>query len=167
VVTGYDKGKQMRVGGDVLWLEVRLCGQILREKLIGRDWRYFADLYAVYREVVLLLPEVPQASTESSLLSAVTVACGLAAADRVVMAITRNQETIRKYRREIRVAHAKLPSRLVWGKLFPADAPPSPVAVEPRQRKPGFRYPSMFRAGCSIPWRSAIGGQQPRFVHTP
>ena len=116
VVSAYDKAKQLRVEGDVLRIETRLCGRVLRGRLGGRDWQNFADLYSVYREVVLSLPEVPKANTEHSLLTALTVGCGVDAAERVLMMIHRNTETIRKYRREIRIAAASLPSTLNWAR---------------------------------------------------
>jgi hypothetical protein len=158
MVSAYDKAKQLRVEGDVLRIEVRLCGKVFRKRLGHRDWRNFADLYAVYREVILSLPTLPKASTEHSMLTALTMCSGPEMAEQVVMVITRNKETIRKYRREIRLAQAKLPSSLVWADIFPAAAPPAPVSIEPHRRKVNFSYPARFRAGCSGSLRTAIGG---------
>ena len=147
VVSAYDKAKQLRVEGDVLRIETRLCGRVLRHHLGGRDWQNFADLYSVYREVVLSLPEVPKANTEHSLLTALTVGYGVDAAERVLMMIHRNTETIRKYRRKIRIAAASLPNTINWATVFPSDAPPAPAMVEPPRRKANFQCRPRFRAG--------------------
>jgi hypothetical protein len=147
MVSAYDKAKQLRVEGDVLRIEVRLCGKVFRKRLGHRDWRNFADLYAVYREVILSLPTLPKASTEHSMLTALTMCSGPEMAEQVVMVITRNKETIRKYRREIRLAQAKLPSSLVWADIFPAATPPPPVTIEPAKRIPTFHYLGKYRAG--------------------
>lgn len=144
VVSAYDKAKQMRVEGDVLRLEVRLCGQILRKYLAGKNWRHFADLYAIYREVIMSLPELPKASTQHSWLSAVVEICGVEAAERVVLVMARNPETLRKYRRAIHTINAKLPAPICWAELFPADGPPSPVTVERPQRTPRSRRSAPF-----------------------
>jgi hypothetical protein len=140
VVSAYDKARQLRVDGDVLRIEVRLCGHHLRERLGQRDWRSFADLYAVYRKVIMKLPTLPKASTEHSMLTALTLCSGPELAGRVVMVITRNKETIRKYRREISRAHARLPSKLVWAEIFPEVTPPAPVSIELAKRKPKSNY---------------------------
>jgi hypothetical protein len=156
VVSAYDKAKQLRVPGDVLRVEVRLCGRVLRDRLEGRDWRSFADLYAIYREVILSLPNVPKASTEHSLLTAVTKVAGPEVAEQVLLLMNRRSETIRKYRREIHIAAADLPSKLVWAEIFPPAAPPAPVSIEPHRRRANFQCRSRFRTGYSGELRKAI-----------
>jgi hypothetical protein len=113
----------------------------------GKDWQNFADLYSVYREVVLSLPEVPKADTEHSLLTALTVGCGVDAAERVLMMIHRNTETIKKYRREIRIAAASLPNTINWATTFPPDAPPAAAMIEPPRRRANFQCRPRFQAG--------------------
>jgi len=98
----------------------------------------------------LLLPTLPKASTEHSMLTALTMCSGPEVAEEVLMMICRNRETIRKYRREIRVAHAKLPSKLVWAEIFPAANPPPAVSIEPAKRKPKSNYHGIHRAAYSV-----------------
>jgi len=58
VVELYNKSRQMRVPGNVLRAEVRLCGEQLRRRLGDRDWTNFGEVYSIYRNVMVEIPPI-------------------------------------------------------------------------------------------------------------
>ena len=135
VVTAYDKTRKMLIQGDVLRIEVRLCGNEIR-RLRGRDWQSFDGLWAAYREIVLQLPNVPVANQSAGWPEAVGQFVPAEYHEIVLTALKqKSNRTRRENRRRMRISAAAIRHQLCWANLLPVNNPPPPVAVEPKRRR--------------------------------
>ncbi len=144
VLSAYAKAKLMRLPGDVLRVEVRLCGRELC-RLKGRDWRSFAALWQTFREIVAQMPDVSASGEGTGWPEAVGRCVPVEFHERTLAQIGGSDRTRREYRRRIRVAAAALPSPLRWSELVP-EVTPAPVNLQPKSRRTVHRSPESLQS---------------------
>ena len=135
VVTAYDKPRKMRVEGDVLRIEVRLCGNELC-RLRGRDWQKFGNLWATYREIILRLPGVPRPKQSIGWPEAIGRFVPKEHQEIILSSFDKEARTVRQYRQRMRIAAADLPDEICWAKILPPELPPQPFNIERPKRQP-------------------------------
>jgi len=131
----YDKARQMHVPGSVLRAEISLRGQRITHFLGTGGFQNFSAIYRAFRTVMALLPPI-QTPTKAANWQDALGAEPPEVRQRVLARLAHKPKgTLRRYRRRIEAAAAKLPENFSWADILPAENPPPPVNCEPSNRR--------------------------------
>ena len=132
----YDKAKAIGDSGSVLRVELRLAGAQLRKRIDANAPLKFDELYNVFRaEVLKLSPlELPEARKHSFAEIFANLQPEVRSQALLDYRQGRTSRAVREFDRRVSGACLR---RIEWNwrDILPADNPPPPVNVEPRNRR--------------------------------
>jgi hypothetical protein len=135
MVTLYNKSREMHVSGSILRGEISLRGHQLTRHLKAGEFQDFGVIYRAYRGIMASLPPIQKPDKAANWQDALG-AESVEIRQRVLARLAHKPKgTLRRYRRSVEAAAAKLPESFSWANILPSESPPPPINCEPRNQR--------------------------------